>query len=85
MQGVAEVAGVGCNSGLAGASHQVCWLLMEMGLGSQHTSVQFNHTCRHRQKGLVDGVNVHVVDLVDAHDVAVAAQQAQDAQQSARQ
>ncbi len=40
---------------------------------------------RHRQEGLVHGVDVHVVDLVDAHDVAVAAQQGQHAQQRARQ
>lgn len=40
---------------------------------------------RHRQEGLVHGVNVDVIDLVDAHDVAVAAQQGQHAQQRARQ
>ena len=43
------------------------------------------HTCCHWQEGLVDGVDVHIIYLVDAHNVAVAAQQAQHAQQRSRQ
>ena len=34
-------------------------------------------TCRNGQKGFIDGVNVNIVDLIDAHDVAVSAQQSQ--------
>ena len=37
-------------------------------------------TCSYREERLVHGVDVHVVDLVDAHNVAVAAKQGQHPQ-----
>ena len=42
-------------------------------------------TRRHGEEWLVDHVNVDVVDLVDAHNVAVAAQQRHQAEQRLRQ
>ena len=40
------------------------------------------HTRSYRQEGLVDGVNVNIIDLVDAHNISIATQQSQHTEQS---
>ena len=51
-------------------------------LGTTHGLWHRDFFRRHWQKGLVDDINAHIIDLVDANNVAIATEQGQDSKQS---